>query len=113
MNTQAFYICSLMQAMDHCLHQITYLESLGVHILNLFANIVKIDGVRKCIDKGMHSIHKETKFVNLFDENEHVLENQVIPMSLTMQTFTFRDGVTPPIFNSYTPTKRPCKLFDV
>jgi hypothetical protein len=102
-----------MQAMDHWLHQITHLQNLGVHILNLFTNIVKIDGVHKCIDKGMHSIHKETKFVNLFDENEHVLESQVIPMSLAMQTFTFGDGVTPPIFNSYTPTKRACKLLNV
>jgi len=81
-----------MQPMDHWLHQITYLESLGVHILNLFANIVKIDGVHKCIDKGMHSIHTKTKFVNLFDENEHGCESQVIPMSLAMQTFTFRNG---------------------
>jgi hypothetical protein len=102
-----------MQAMDHWLHQKTYLESLGVHILNLFANIVKIDGVHKGIDKGIHSIHKETKFVNLFDENEHVLESKIILMSFAMQTFTFGDGVTPPTSNSYTPTKRACKFLDV
>jgi hypothetical protein len=64
--------------MNHWLHQITYLESLGVHILNLFANIVQIDGVHKGIDKGMHLIHKKIKYVNLFDENEHVIENQVL-----------------------------------
>jgi hypothetical protein len=79
----------------------------------LFTNIVKIDGVHKGIYKGMHSIHKETKFVNLFDENEHVFESQVIPMSLAMQTFTFGDGVTSPTSNSYTTTKKACKLFDV
>ncbi len=99
--------------MDHQLHQIIYLQSLDVHILNLFPNIIKIDGVHKGINKGMHSVHKETRFVNLFDENEHVFESQVIFMSLVMQTLTFGDGVTPPISNSYTPTKRACKLFNV
>ncbi len=54
MNTQAFYICSLVQAMDHRLHRIAYLQSLDVHILNLLPNIVKIDVVHKGIDKGMH-----------------------------------------------------------
>jgi hypothetical protein len=47
-------------------------------ILNLFANIVQIDGVHKGIDKGMHLIHKKIKYVKLFDENEHVIENQVL-----------------------------------